>query len=954
MKHTFKPNETINVNKITAKILIAITLFFFVYKSSSAIAQNLEPNIKYTNVKIYLPKDNTQRLDLIGLLEIDHYHEHEGALSYTVDQRQLQLLKASGTKYEIVNDDAVGYLYEENLKSEKGINNNNARVAYEQTNEVVDNIIKTPTDFILQPAANMGGYYTFAQMEAAIDVIISKYGSGANPIAQKFSIGKTTENRDMWCVKISDNPSVDENEPEILFMGHHHAREAIGGASMIFLMQYLCEYYSKDNRIKDLVDNREIFIIVCANPDGWERNRVIAPTGGAQWRKNMRVQGTGITQRGVDLNRNWGVSWADCAGAVGASSCGSNTITSETYWGPSQYSEPETRNLRLFCRSHNFGAIMDQHSVGPYYSLPWGRQYNAMNAIDDGVYIQMASVMGKYNGMRYGSTFQTLGYEVSGGMKDVLLRGNDSLPNGKCYGMTGEGSNGTSGTSFWPLRAEIIKLCKGMVYQDLQLIYTVGSYVDLQDSTDINIQAKTGKLYFNLRRIGLQSQPIKVTAIPLENMSSVGIYKTVSSASLPNFNSIYKDSIAYTLSPSIASGNSFKYVWKVETAGYTYYDTITAIYKPNVLFTDNMETSIATTNWIINSGWAYTNDAAYRGAKSLSESPGNAVYADGVNLIAQKKTNLNLSGAGAAYLTFWVKYRAENFRDLLRVEVSTNGTSWVAISGKNTVREGGNGDGNQVKDTAALTGLNKYWSREVFDLKAYLGQTDLRLRFRFKSDPGGTTYLYDNDAGFNIDDVTIITGSTPTVLPVELINFIGYNVVNKNILNWTTASELNTKNFLIERTVDGRSYEIVGSVNAAGNSRTTISYSFIDERPYLGENIYRLRMVDLDDSYKYSKLVSIQLKNESIGLTRTGITKVYPNPTTENVSVEFQLNEEDSDHNVRVYNLYGQLMYNENISMITGEQKIELNTINYASGQYIITINNLLKGISYEYKFIRK
>jgi hypothetical protein len=106
-------------------------------------------------------------------------------------------------------------------------------------------------------------------------------------------------------------------------MGHHHAREAIGGASMIFLMQYLCQNYATDSRIKDLVDNREIFIIVCANPDGWEHNRTLSASGGGQWRKNRRNNGSG--QYGVDLNRNWGVNFANCTGAVGAASCGSST-----------------------------------------------------------------------------------------------------------------------------------------------------------------------------------------------------------------------------------------------------------------------------------------------------------------------------------------------------------------------------------------------------------------------------------------------------------------------------------------------------------------------------------------------------------------------------------------------------------------------------------------------------
>ena len=925
--------------------LLFILIVMFANNISFAQSQ-----IKYSNVKIYMPKDPAQRLDLIGMLEIDHFHEHDGAFNYTVDQQQLQLLKASGVKHEILHDDAIAYLAAENEKyyqSLKSSNNSGNRVAFEQTNSLVDSIIKTPSSFVVQPT--FGGYYSFAQMVAAIDTVVARYPT----ITQKFSIGNSTEGRPLWCLKISDNVTTDESEPEILFMGHHHAREAIGGASMIFLMQYLCENYVTGNRIKDLVDNREIFIIVCANPDGWEWNRTQAPTGGFQWRKNRRVNGSG--QFGVDLNRNWGVNWANCTGAIGASSCGSATTSSDTYWGPSQYSEPETRALRLFCRSRDFGAVMDQHSVGPYYSLPWGRlppHGVTMSAIDDAVYTQMASVMGKYNGMRYGSTYQTLGYEVSGGMKDVLLKGDDSLPNGKCYGMTGEGSNGSSATSFWPLAADIVRLCKGMVYQDIQLIYTVGSYVDLQDSTRMNIQTNTGNLYFSLRRIGLGSLPVTVTAIPILNVFSVGAAKTVSAANLPNFNSMYKDSITYTLSSSIAPGNVFRYAWKIETGGYTYYDTITAIYQPNVIFTDNMESGVATTNWTINSGWAYTTDAAYTGTRSLAESPG-ANYADNAHRIAQKATNINLSGAGSAYLTFWVKSRSENFRDLLRVEVSTNGTTWVAIPGRTTVRQPGTSDGSQVRDTASLTGINNFWSREVFDLRNYLGQTNLRLRFRFKADAGGTTYVYDNDMGFNIDDISILAGGSPTALPVELTNFTGRNEDDINILNWNTASELNTKEFIIERSTNSVDYEAIGTVAAAGNSSTSKFYTFTDKSPYSGDNLYRLKMVDLDGTYKYSKIVLLRVEGDLFGVEPTGISTLYPNPATGRLFVNFNVADQAKDYNMTVFNNVGQIVYNQMLKLEIGSNQIELDATYYEKGTYFITFNNVSKGISYEKTFIK-
>lgn len=904
---------------------------------------------KYSNVKIYIPKNKEEMLDLIGLLEVDHFEEHAGTFNYTVSPKELSLLKASGVKYEIINDDAVKYLEEENAKYYESIknHNSNARVAQERSgNILIDEIIQTPSDFVVQPT--LGGYYNYAQMNLAIRNLKIAYPS----LVDTFTIGYSTNNNAIKCLKISDNPNIDENEPEILFMGHHHAREAISGSSMIFLMQYLCENYANpsDTRIRNLINNREIFIIVCANPDGWLHNQSTNPNGGGMWRKNRRNNGSG--QYGVDLNRNWGVNWSNCTGAVGAASCGSNSTSSDVYWGPSAYSEPETRALRNFCRSRDFGAVMDQHSVGPYYSLPWGRNFDVMSALDDDVYTQMSSVMGKYNGMRYGSTMQTLGYEVSGGMKDVLLRGDDSLPNGKCYGMTGEGCNGYSGTSFWPLASDIIRLCKGMIYQDIQLIYTVGSYVDLQDRGNINITAKNANLHFRIRRIGLGNDTVKVSVIPIANIASVGATVSIPPSSLPNFNSIYDDSISYNLHAAILAGNSIKFAWKVETGGYVYYDTITNIFQGVNSITDNMETGSASSNWTINSGWAYTNDAAYTGSRSLAESPTNANYADGVNLIAQRNSNVNLSGAGSAYLSFWTRYRAENFRDFLRVEVSTNGSTWVAIPGNNTVSELETSDGYRIRDSSALTGLSEFWSRQVYDLNNYLGVSALRIRLRFNSGSGASTYVYDNDWGFNIDDFNVTSGSSPTVLPVELMEFTGKHENEGNLLSWKTATEWNSSHFEIERSTNGIEFEFIGKVDAAGNSKQIQNYTFLDTKPYIGENVYRLKMVDIDGKYKYSKLISIIVSEGSSIRIPEGINKIYPNPTNGRFFINF-ISEKETDLQLKIYSIVGQLVKEDTFNAQIGENITDVDASDFPNGEYLIVINNPRTNISYENKFIK-
>ncbi|MEO8404902.1 MAG: M14 family zinc carboxypeptidase, partial [Chitinophagaceae bacterium] len=220
---------------------------------------------KYSTVKIYTPADKSERSRIIGLLQIDHFQEtDDGAIVSEISATKLARLKTMKTRYEILVDDVAKNLETLNrqyyLDKSTGNQSSENRLAFEETGKTIGSIIPTPSAFVVQPT--FGGYYSFAQMETAMNNLAIDYPA----LVQKISLGLSTENRDIWCIKISDNVNTDEtNEPEVLFIGVQHAREAIGGSSMIFLMQYLCENYATDPRIKDLVDNREIFIVPCMN-----------------------------------------------------------------------------------------------------------------------------------------------------------------------------------------------------------------------------------------------------------------------------------------------------------------------------------------------------------------------------------------------------------------------------------------------------------------------------------------------------------------------------------------------------------------------------------------------------------------------------------------------------------------------------------------------------------------
>ncbi len=882
---------------------------------------------KYSTVKIYAPSDKTLKAKLIGLLQIDHFQELEkDVIIAEISSRDIAQLKRTPYSYEILVDDVARRLDELNREyyAKQANGTGEQRLAFEQTGRTVGNIIPTPSDFVVQPT--FGGYYSFTQMEAAMNALVAEYPT----IASKTSLGTSHEGRDIWCIKISDQVATDQaNEPEVLFMGLQHAREAIGGSSMIFLMQYLCENYATNQQVKDIVDNREIFIIPCMNPDGWEYNRLNGGAGSG-WRKNRRDNAG--TSWGVDLNRNWGIDWSNCSSPIigDPSSCGSNDGFDDTYYGPSAFSEPETQAVRDFTYSHHLVAMIDQHAYGPYYSLPFGRpslSSNVMPPLDQKFYDYIAAAMGNYNGMRAGNSPQALGYEVAGGVKDWMLKGNIGTgTKGKVYGMTGEGGagGGTSGSfgSFWAPASQIVNLCKGMTFQNLQLLYAAGSYVNLQDKTDIALNSRTGTFDFRITRVGLANQPVTISVVPMENIEFVGTIAPINS--LSNLFDTYNGSINYTLRPNLADGQRVRFAWKIETGGYTYYDTITKFYNPIEVFRDDMEGSSVTTEWTVTGGWNYTTEDSYTGSKSLTESPGGNYTANSTRRATYNGV-IDLGDATAGWLSFWVKHRAENFYDKLQVMVSANlGASWTAIPGTTTIQEPGTLDGSTINGRPSLTGIKEEWTRELFDLVSYLNVPNLMLRFEFTSGPA-SSYDFSEDDGFHIDDIKIVKATGALIsLDSRFLNFTGYLQENEVHLDWKVLSDDRYDYFEVEKSANGTSFISIGRV-AVGSA-----YFKIDPAPYTGDNFYRIKQVNKDGTITYSNTINVYYNPSKVNIS------VYPNPFDAVLHVKVN-SKADDQYSVNISDITGSKVYE---ARTTAGHELTIDFRNKAAQVYMLVIRN--------------
>ncbi|TAH36326.1 MAG: hypothetical protein EYC70_10995 [Planctomycetota bacterium] len=282
---------------------------------------------------------------------------------------------------------------------------------------------------------SMGGFKTLAEIVAELDRLSSSYPTIVSP---KFSIGTTVQGRPIYAVRVSDNPTLDEaGEPVAWFDAIHHAREPMSGEALLLFADWLCVQYGDDALATRLVNTRNVVIVPCVNPDGYEYNRQTDPNGGGLWRKNRRNNGGGSF--GVDLNRNYGWEWG------GQWNGSSGNPDSEVYRGPSAFSEPETRACRDALALHPPGMSISAHTYADLWLYSWG-YVNGAYTPDNAVFRDYGQRMTAGNGYPFGTVWEIL-YEANGGSVDWHYGTHGT------FAFTPE--IGGDGDGFWPSPARI-------------------------------------------------------------------------------------------------------------------------------------------------------------------------------------------------------------------------------------------------------------------------------------------------------------------------------------------------------------------------------------------------------------------------------------------------------------------------------------------------------------------
>lgn len=401
-----------------------------------------QQRLKYSKVRVFITsKDDIAALAGKGLA-VDHITYGGTYFETAFNNRELDVVKKSGLRYEILVDDL-----EAEYAARPKLTPAEAQALLEQQRKQYN----APNGFHF---GSMDGYYKFAEMVADLDDMRAQY---PNLITAKVSIGQGIQGRDLWMVKISDNPDVDEPETEVLYTGVHHAREPESMALLMYFMWYLLENYGTDPTVTNLVNTRELYFVPIVNPDGYVKNETDAPNGGGMWRKNMRETCGDNFNDGVDLNRNYAYEWAHDDSGSSPFGC------DETYRGTAAFSEPETQAMRTFADAHQFVTAFNYHTYGNLELYPWGFLcgHPQNETPDEPIFVAFAQDFVQYNGYSSGQPCDLL-YPVNGEANDWYY--GEQVEKPKVFSFTPE-----VGDWFWPGQSQIIPLAQENIGPNLVL-----------------------------------------------------------------------------------------------------------------------------------------------------------------------------------------------------------------------------------------------------------------------------------------------------------------------------------------------------------------------------------------------------------------------------------------------------------------------------------------------------
>jgi hypothetical protein len=602
-------------------------------------------------------------------------------------------------------------------------------------------------------------YHTYAQ----IGQILQQTALDHPAIAASGSIGQSVNGRELWSITISDNVGNEEAEPEVRLASTIHGNEPPGLEMLLFLVDHLTNNYGIDPAVTNLVDNYEIHIIPCLNPDGL-------------------VAGVRRNAHNVDLNRNFPVP--------------DGTIGDDGTWTE----EPETLVIKNHGYAHSFVLSENGHAGALVVNYPW--DYQAPLAPDNDAMIQLALEYSTYNLPMYNGSFYhgiTNGYawyEVNGSLQDWAYHETGALDNTiECsntfippasqldqlwlenresfmhfikaarYGVNGVVTDAQSGAPVFAtvtVAGNTKPVHTDPDHGDYYKLLATGTYALTFSAPGYVPQTVTGvaTTWGTPTVLDVALAPLLTSHVGghVRNTGGAGLDATIAIHTHPAGTPVT------TVYASAAAGGAYAvdltygdYRFDVSSTGYTAAGQILTVNDPTETFDFVLEESDEVIlalddfeggagQWT--GGWGLTTVAAHSPTHAMTDSPAGNYPANVTNPCALSAP-VDLTRVSAATLTFWAHWDIETDWDCAKLEVSTDGgQSWAAVATNRTVP--GSGQGTQVPaGVPVFEGTQLGWVENTVDLAPWLTRSDVRFRFLMRSDGSSQR------DGFYFDDFAI-------------------------------------------------------------------------------------------------------------------------------------------------------------------------------------------------------
>jgi carboxypeptidase T len=648
--------------------------------------------------------------------------KYDSGYELIINFHELKLIENVGFSFDVLIPDMREYHKNRQLPSEA---------------EMEESFNRLQRDNIESYAlGGMGGFHSRDEHISICNYLATTYPDIVSPLIQ---IGQSHEGVNIYAQRISDNPTVQESdEGNVYFDGLIHAREPMAGEVLLYYLYWLVENYGTDPEATYLIDNRQIYLVTVVNPDGYIYNQVSDPNGGGMWRKNRRNNGGSY---GVDLNRNYGYQWGyDNTGSSGI-------VSSDTYRGPSAFSEPETQAVRDFILQVQPSIGFNCHTYTGVFINPYG--YSGLPTSYE-YYSEFAGDFAHNLNYPYGTSAEMIGYPSNGTARDWMHHDAQMFAWVPEIGETG----------FWPGQSEIIPLNSQFLPVLKYVTWVSGNYADYQKYEIMEGQAIPGdtlSLVLDVKNKGLSLDAVNVNinVTSLNGLATAinntAIIDTIHSWEIKDNGS---NPIQFLVSPSTTIMDELEFqVEIIQNNIVTSTENITIfVGEQNTIFFD--DATAGKINWTTSGTgqqWDTTFVSYYSKWHSFGDSHFGS-YSNNTNTYITLTNSLDLSGSENPRVEFAARWALEADFDYTRFEISSNGgSSWTVLAGDYTTTVSGQPGYNNIREG---------WITESIDISSY-ASSQVKFRFHLVSDGGLNT------DGFYFDDFRIVDYQTPIINTIE-------------------------------------------------------------------------------------------------------------------------------------------------------------------------------------------